>query len=151
MTGVVVTGLQRAEAWITGPVQVALDGLGWTAERMLDDPVPTVRFMVRGQAGSWRCYIRAWDDTPVLTVYAVFPVDTPPDRRAAMAQAVTQANRSLDIGNFEFDSGDGELLLKTAMPLGDDAPTPSAVQALLHANIDTIDRFFPVFGAVLYG
>ena len=143
-------GWQRAQSWLDGPVQAALDAEGWTAEHM-DDAVPTLRFMVQGQTGAWRCYIRAWDDTPVLAVYAVFPVDTPPDRRAAMAQAVTQANRSLDIGNFEFDSGDGELLFKTAMPLGDDAPTPSAVQALLHANIDTMDRFFPVFGAVMYG
>ena len=143
-------GWQRAQRWLDGPVQAALDAEGWTAEHM-DDAVPTLRFMVQGQTGVWRCYIRAWDDTPVLAVYAVFPVDTPPERRAAMAQAVTQANRGLDVGNFEFDSGDGELLFKTAMPLGDDAPTPGGVQALLHANIDTMDRFFPVFGAVLYG
>ena len=87
----------------------------------------------------------------MLAVYAVFPIDTPPDRHTAMAAAVANANRSLDIGNFEFDSGDGELLFKTAQALGDDAPTPSAVQALLHANIDTMDRFFRVFGAVLFG
>ena len=143
-------GWQRAQRWLDGPVQAALDAEGWTAEHM-DDAVPTLRFMVQGQAGAWRCYIRAWDDTPVLAVYAVFPIDTPPERRAAMAQAVTQANHGLDVGNFEFDSGDGELLFKTAQALGDDAPTPGGVQALLHANIDTMDRFFPVFGAVLYG
>ena len=143
-------GWQRAQRWLDGPVQAALDAEGWTAEHM-DDAVPTLRFMVQGQTGVWRCYIRAWDDTPVLAVYAVFPVDTPPERRAAMAQAVTQANHGLDVGNFEFDSGDGELLFKTAQALGDDAPTSSAVQALLHANIDTMDRFFPVFGAVIYG
>ena len=143
-------GWQRAQRWLDGPVQAALDAEGWTAEHM-DDAVPTLRFMVQGQAGAWRCYIRAWDDTPVLAVYAVFPVDTPPERRAAMAQAVTQANHGLDVGNFEFDSGDGELLFKTTQALGDDSPTAAQVQALLHANIDTMDRFFAGFGAVMYG
>ena len=141
---------QRARSWLDGPVQAAHDAEGWTAEHM-DDAVPTLRFMVQGQAGAWRCYIRAWDDTPVLAVYAVFPVDTPPERRAAMAQAVTQANHGLDVGNFEFDSGDGELLFKTTQALGDDSPTAAQVQALLHANIDTMDRFFAGFGAVMYG
>ena len=143
-------GWQRAQRWLDGPVQAALDAEGWTAEHM-DDAVPTLRFMVQGQAGAWRCYIRAWDDTPVLAVYAVFPIDTPPERRAAMAQAVTQANHGLDVGNFEFDSGDGELLFKTTQALGDDSPTAAQVQALLHANIDTMDRFFAGFGAVMYG
>ena len=143
-------GWQRAQRWLDGPVQAALDAEGWTAEHM-DDAVPTLRFMVQGQAGAWRCYIRAWDDTPVLAVYAVFPVDTPPERRAAMAQAVTQANHGLDVGNFEFDSGDGELLFKTTQALGDDSPTAAQVQSLLHANIDTMDRFFAGFGAVMYG
>ena len=143
-------GWQRAQSWLDGPVQAALDAEGWTAEHM-DDAVPTLRFMVQGQTGAWRCYIRAWDDTPVLAVYAVFPVDTPPERRAAMAQAVTQANHGLDVGNFEFDSGDGELLFKTTQALGDDSPTAAQVQALLHANIDTMDRFFAGFGAVMYG
>lgn len=143
-------GLQRAQAWLAGPVQAALTAEGWIAERM-DDAVPTLRFMVQGDAGAWRCYIRAWDDAPVLAVYGVFPVDTPPDRRAAMASAVAQANLGLDVGNFEFDPDDGELLFKTALPLGDDPPTPASVLALLHASIDTLDRFFPVFAALLYG
>ena len=143
-------GLQRAQAWLAGPVRAALTAEGWIAERM-DDAVPTLRFMVQGDAGAWRCYIRAWDDAPVLAVYGVFPVDTPPDRHAAMASAVAQANLGLDVGNFEFDPDDGELLFKTALPLGDDPPTPTSVLALLHANIDTLDRFFPVFAALLYG
>ena len=87
----------------------------------------------------------------MLAVYAVFPIDTPPDRHTAMAAAVANANRSLDVGNFEFDSGDGELLFKTAQALGDDCPTAAQVQSLLHANIDTMDRFFAGFGAVMYG
>ena len=144
-------GLQRTQSWLDGPVQAALDAEGWTAERLDDDPVPTLRFMVQGHTGTWRCYIRAWDDAPVLEIYAVFPVDTPPERRPAMANAVAQANCGLDVGHFEFDSGDGELLLKTALPLGEGTPTSGGVQALLHANIDTMDRFFAVFGAVLYG
>ena len=144
-------GLQRAQSWLDGPVQAALDAEGWTAGRLDDDPVPTLRFMVQGEAGAWRCYIRAWDDAPVLAVYGVFPVDTPPERRAAMADAVARANRGLDVGNFEFDPDDGELLFKTALPLGDDPPTADNVRALLHANIDTLDRFFPVFAALLYG
>ena len=143
-------GLQRAQAWLAGPVQAALAAEGRVAERM-DDAVPTLRFMVQGEAGAWRCYIRAWDDAPVLAVYGVFPVDTPPDRRAAMTDAVARANRGLAVGNFEFDPDDGELLFKTALPLGDDPPTAGNVRALLHANIDTLDRFFPVFAALLYG
>ena len=143
-------GLQRAQAWLAGPVAAALAAEGRVAEPM-DDAVPTLRFMVQGEAGAWRCYIRAWDDAPVLAVYGVFPVDTPPDRRAAMADAVARANRGLDVGNFEFDPDDGELLFKTALPLGDDPPTADNVRALLHANIDTLDRFFPVFAALLYG
>ena len=143
-------GLQRAEAWLAGPVQAALATEGWVAERM-DDAVPTLRFLVQGESGAWRCYIRAWDDAPVLAVYGVFPVDTPPDRRARMADAVARANRGLDVGNFEFDPDDGELLFKTALALGDEPPTPGSVRALLHANIDTLDRFFPVFAALLYG
>ena len=143
-------GLQRAQAWLAGPVAAALAAEGRVAEPM-DDAVPTLRFMVQGEAGAWRCYIRAWDDAPVLAVYGVFPIDTPPDRRAAMADAVARANRGLDVGNFEFDPDDGELLFKTALPLGDDPPTADNVRALLHANIDTLDRFFPVFAALLYG
>ena len=87
----------------------------------------------------------------MLAVYAVFPIDTPPDHRVLMAQAVAQVNCGLDVGNFEFDSGDGELLFKTALAPGDESPTPSAVSALVQVNIDTMDRLFPVFGAVLYG
>ena len=143
-------GLQRAQAWLAGPVAAALAAEGRVAEPM-DDAVPTLRFMVQGEAGAWRCYIRAWDDAPVLAVYGVFPIDTPPDRRAAMADAVARANRGLDVGNFEFDPDDGELLFKTALPLGDDPPTADNVRALLQANIDTLDRFFPVFAALLYG
>ena len=87
----------------------------------------------------------------MLAAYGVFPVDTPPDRHAAVADAVARANRGLAVGNFEFDPEDGELLFKTALPLGDDPPNADVVRALLHANIDTLDRFFPDFAALLYG
>lgn len=141
-------GHVRAEAWLAGPVREALAAEGIDAERVADDPVPTLRLTVQVPEGSWRCYIRAWDDTPVLGIYGVFPLDTPPDRRAKMAGAVIEANRGLDVGNFEFDPEDGELLFKTAVAFGDEAPSAAIVRAQLQANIDTLARFYAVLTAV---
>ena len=141
-------GRARAEGWLAGPVREALAAEGIESERVSDDPVPTLRLTIRVPEGSWRCYVRAWDDTPVLGIYGVFPLDTPPPRRAVMAGAVIEANRGLDVGNFEFDPDDGELLFKTAIALGDETPSAAIVRAQLRANIDTLARFYSALAAI---
>ena len=139
-----------AAAWLAGPVREVLARHQWQA-LPVDDPEPRLRLRVEGEHGAWSVYVRALPEAAVLAVYSVFPIDTPPERRVAMACAVARANAGLDLGNFEFDLDDGELLFKTSIALRGEALTPGLFAALIEDNIAAMDHFFPMLNAVLYG
>jgi hypothetical protein len=141
--------VSAADAWFAGPVREVLERHGWQAEPV-DDPEPTLRLRVQGRNAAWSVYVRALPDAGVLAVYSVFPIDTPPERRVAMACAVARANTGLQVGNFELDLDDGELLFKTAIALRGEPLTAALFAPLIEDNIAAMDDFFPVLGAVLY-
>ncbi len=57
-------------------------------------------------------------DEDGFTVYTVFPVKAPEEKRGAVAAFLTRANYGLILGSFELDFDDGEIRFKVTAICG---------------------------------
>jgi hypothetical protein len=106
--------------------------------------------LFRGQAGSWQCLASVEEEKSWLTFYSILPSNAPEDKRADVAEFLTRANYGLVIGNFELDFNDGEVRYKTSVDVEGGELTSKMIENLIHANLMTMDRYFPGIMSVLY-
>jgi hypothetical protein len=105
----------------------------------------------RGEVGSWACYARARESQEQFVYYSVAPINTPAERRAAMAEFVTRANYGMIIGNFEMDFGDGEVRYKTSIDVEGSELTPALARQVVYANVAMMNRYYSGILAVAFG
>ncbi|HMV67082.1 MAG TPA: YbjN domain-containing protein [Myxococcota bacterium] len=105
----------------------------------------------RGDVGTWSCFARAREQEDQFVFYSVAPINTPPERRAAMAEFVTRANYGMIIGNFEMDFNDGEVRYKTSVDVeGTDLVAP-LIRQLVYANVAMMNRYYSGILSVAFG
>ena len=121
----------------------------WRFARMDDDTVLTLD--VTGKNGRWLCYARAREEQQQFVFYSVCPVNTPPNKRHAMAEFVCRANYGMVMGNFEFDFRDGEVRFKTSIDVENAELTPPLIKNMVYVNIAMMDKYFPGMMAIIYG
>lgn len=103
-----------------------------------------------GKNGQFTCYAQERAEQEQLVFYSVFPVRTPENQHAAVAEFLTRANYGMIIGNFELDYNDGEIRYKTSVDIEDVSLSEPLVRHLIYANVLTMDKYFPGLMRVLY-
>lgn len=105
----------------------------------------------RGDVGSWACYARARESQEQFVFYSVAPINTPPERRPAMAEFITRANYGMIIGNFEMDYTDGEVRYKTSVDVEGAELNHALARQVVYANVAMMNRYYSGLLAVAFG
>lgn len=121
----------------------------WPTHQLNGEPVLQVNF--KGNNGRWGCLAQAREAEYQFVFYSVCPANTPPEKRAAMAEFITRANYGLSLGNFEMDFNDGEVRFKTAIDTEYVPLNLAIVKQLVYTNLLIMDRYWPGIMAVMYG
>lgn len=103
-----------------------------------------------GKNGQFTCYAQERVEQEQFVFYSIFPVRTPENRLAEMAEFITRANYGMIIGNFELDYSDGEIRYKTSVDVEDVALDDQLIRHMIYANVLTMDKYFPGLMRVLY-
>ncbi len=120
----------------------------WPYIKLEDRPVLSLNF--DGKNAKWTCYAQAREEQQQFIFYSVCPVNTPVDKRAAMAEFLTRANYGLIIGNFELDFEDGEIRYKTSLDTEELALNHTVFKNVVYANLSMMDQYLPGIMSMLY-
>ncbi len=111
---------------------------------------PILRTAFSGKNGNWNCFAQAREEQYRFVFYSVCAVNTPENRRSAMAEFLTRANYGMIIGNFELDFNDGEVRYKTSIDVEGDELTTALIKQMVYANVLTFDKYLPGIMKVMY-
>lgn len=103
-----------------------------------------------GKNGQFTCYAQERSEQDQFVFYSIFPVRTPENKSADIAEFITRANYGMIIGNFELDYADGEIRYKTSVDVEDVDLAEPLVRHMVYANVLTMDKYFPGLMRVLY-
>lgn len=134
---------------LAGAVQAFLDGDGWHPVAIGERAWAAT---VEGRTGRWQATFEVRPGE-VLVVYAVAPLDVPPERRAAAAEYVTRATCGLPLGVVELDLDTGHATVRNGVDTEDipDEALPRLVRTTAYANAVLADRYLPGLLAVALG
>jgi hypothetical protein len=111
---------------------------------------PILRLNHLGANGRFTCQAEINEDQKIFYFYSFFPVNVPPEKRAAIAEFITRANYGMRVGNFEMDYNDGEVRFKISVDVENHELTQALVSNHVYANVWTMDRYLPGLFAVIY-
>jgi hypothetical protein len=127
-------------AALTDVVTGFLDTKGWMHVE-LDDG--SIVLTVDGQHTRLRVRIFVDEQREQVACYVMFPAVVPEAGRPAVLDLGNRANQQLVLGNFELDTGRGELRFRTGIDVRGDRLTPALLTHVVHAGILTMDRYLP--------
>ena len=106
-----------------------------------------------GDAGEWRVIIDVGDGGhgPQLLIYSYYPIRIPESRRPAVAELLSRINIEIWLGCFAMDWKDGEVSIRTSMPVADGEFTDQQLERLFYANLGLADRHLSGVCAVAFG
>ncbi len=110
-----------------------------------------LQMVFQGENGKWTCYAKAREEQKQFVFYSVCPVNTPENKRMAIAEFLTLANSGTIIGNFEMDFEDGEIRYKTSIDVEGDSLSSALIKQLVYANVMMMDQYLPGIMSVIYG
>ncbi|MDB9311967.1 YbjN domain-containing protein [Spirulina sp. CS-785/01] len=84
-------------------------------------------------------------DEQEICCYSVYPEAISADQRGQFAIFIAGLNYELTVGNFEMDFEDGELRLRTSLPLTQISLTETMLDSIVTANLEMTQRYFPQF------
>lgn len=106
-----------------------------------------------GESGDWRVIVdvaergQGWR----LLVYSVYPIRVPEGRRAVVAELIARINYGLPIGNFELCWEDGEVRVRSSMPLEDGDFTEAQLDRLFNSNTALAGHYMAGIFGVAFG
>ncbi|MEL7034178.1 MAG: YbjN domain-containing protein [Cyanobacteria bacterium J06592_8] len=106
---------------------------------------------IEGNKGRFDCYLIAREEEKQLSVYSVFPVKVPGEKRYSVAALITMINYGIIVGNFEMNFYDGEIRYKTSIDVEGDRLSPTLVKHLVYANVTTMDKYLPGIMSIIFG
>ena len=106
-----------------------------------------------GDAGDWRVIIDVSNGNqgPQLLIYSYYPVRVPEIRRPAVAELLAHINHGIWLGCLAMDWKDGEVCVRTSMPVADGDFTDQQLDRLFYANIGLADRHLAGVCGVAFG
>ncbi|MEH2174854.1 YbjN domain-containing protein [Nostoc sp.] len=121
----------------------------WPFVQLLGQPALQISF--QGENGKWNCYARTRSEQNQFVFYSICPVNSPENKRLAVAEFITRANSGMIIGNFELDFTDGEISYKTSIDVEGDRLSFALIQRVVYANVTMMDEYLPGIMSVIYG
>ncbi len=98
-----------------------------------------------------RCVAAINRTDDLLQFLSILPVNAPPEKRPAMAEACIRASWGLGHGRFELNMEDGELHFHSSTPYRKGELTDDLIRRAIGTTLFTADAYFPAFMSVLYG
>ena len=84
-------------------------------------------------------------------IYSYYPIRIPESRRPAVAELLSRINIAIWLGCFAMDWRDGEVSIRTSMPVADGEFTDQQLERLFYANLGLADRHLSGVCAVAFG
>ncbi len=106
------------------------------------EPGALIRMGVRGERGTWICYLRVAEGQRQVIFYAQMGMNIPPEKRAEVIEYLTRANYSLPVGGFEMDVDSGEIRFKNSLETPEGELSVAMVRALALTSLRVMDRYF---------
>ncbi len=106
-----------------------------------------------GDTGDWRIIVDVSEGQRGrgLLIYSIYPARVPEGRRAAVAELFARLNYGLSMGNFELDWKDGEIRVRTSMPVADGDFSDLQLEQLFYVNLGMADRHMAGVFGVAFG
>ena len=106
-----------------------------------------------GNAGDWRVIIDVSEgnQVPQLLIYSYYPIRIPEMRRPLVAELLSRINNAIWLGCFAMDWRDGEVSVRTSMPVADGEFTDLQIERLFYANLGLTDQHLSGICGVAFG
>jgi hypothetical protein len=85
-----------------------------------------------------------------VLVYSIYPNFVPPNRRAAVSEAINRVNYSLLFGSFEMDMKDGEIRVRAALE-SDTFVSEAMIDRAVRKSTDLADQYQAAILAIAFG
>ncbi|KVX02777.1 YbjN domain-containing protein [Shewanella frigidimarina] len=102
-------------------------------------------FEVPATNGNLSVAIRVVPIAGEVIVYSGLHIMLNRDKHELILQAIAWINTGLRRSCFELDQDRGQLVCRTTLWTGEEAPSKSALEELLRCNLDTADHYQGVF------
>ena len=132
--------VRRTESRGMSQLRKFLNKAGW---RYVVEEDGGLRGLAGGNAMQWHWSTREDRDRRFLLFCAFSPHYVQPEKRLAAAEYLTRVNWGLYFGNFEMDWADGQVCLRTCIPLQTTGAREKALEHLVWANCSLMERYLP--------
>lgn len=86
-----------------------------------------------------------------LLIYVIYTVRVPEARRQHVMELITRANYKMTLGNFEMDSGDGEIRFRISLDLIGQGITDDSIERAFAYGLRMGDRLYAPMLGVAFG
>jgi hypothetical protein len=116
------------------------------------DPVQKrIHHTVWGRSTNYRVELRVTHEDTLFLAYIYIPIAVRDEKfRTSANELLTRANYGLSVGNFEFDTRDGEIRIKVSQAIGSFPLEKEVIGRLLRSALSSADRYFPALVQHLY-
>jgi hypothetical protein len=91
------------------------------------------------------------EGTHFLLVYVIYPERVPEARRPQVMELLTRANYRMTLGNFEMDSGDGEIRFRISLDLVGQGFTDDSIERAFAYGLRMGGRLYAPMLGVAFG
>ena len=122
------------------------DSSPWSYVR--DDDTDSLFLALSCGSGPLVCRARVWQKRKLFIFHTNLVVETPDEKRDAMARLLIRANNTTPLGNFELDRY-GQIRFKTAVDYRGGELTENLIRNTVYENIRAAQKYLSAIVAVL--
>ncbi len=108
-------------------------------------------FGISGKNGNFQCVADLIDNEYKFMFFSVCGANTPADKKRLMLELLNALNYKLFFGNFEMDSEDGEIRLRTSISFKNLKLNQDFIKELIMTNIVAMDNSLPSIMGLMFG
>lgn len=109
------------------------------------------RLHFRGHTGNYVTWVFVDEEDRFLTAHTLCPFKVPKTKRVHVLELLARINWRLEVGNFDIDLKDGEIICRVSVRIGGIELDDGTVSWIVFGSVARMDRFFPAIAAVVYG
>ena len=108
-------------------------------------------FGIGGKNGNFQCIADYIEDENKFIFFSVCGANTPAEKRQETIEFLNNLNYKLFFGNFEMDTKNGEVRLRTSISLNHITLNQNFIEELIMSNIITMDKSLPSIMGLMFG
>lgn len=108
-------------------------------------------FHFSGRTGHYVTQVFVDEEDRFLAAHTTCPFDVPKTKQVHVLELVARINWRLEVGNFDIDLKDGQIICRLSMRVGDIELDDETVSYIIFGSVFRMDSFFPAIAAVVYG